>query len=36
MLAVEQSLHLGYTPDNPFPGGTVNRVVKGVRIHDLD
>jgi tagatose-6-phosphate ketose/aldose isomerase len=24
---------LGFTPDNPFPDGTVNRVVKGVTIH---
>jgi tagatose-6-phosphate ketose/aldose isomerase len=29
------SLHLGMTPDSPFPGGNVNRVVKGVRIHPL-
>ncbi|MGG7076413.1 SIS domain-containing protein [Clostridium sardiniense] len=27
------SLHLGISPDNPRPDGTVNRVVKGVIIH---
>jgi tagatose-6-phosphate ketose/aldose isomerase len=36
ILALSFSLHLGLTPDNPFPGGNVNRVVKGVRIHPLD
>lgn len=36
MLALSFSLHLGLTPDNPFPGGNVNRVVKGVRIHPLN
>lgn len=35
MLALAQSQQLGLTPDNPFPSGTVNRVVQGVRIHDL-
>lgn len=25
----------GHTPDNPFPGGQVNRVVRGVTIHPL-
>lgn len=34
-LALKQSLRLGITPDNPFPSGDVNRVVKGVRIHPL-
>lgn len=34
-LALQQSLRLGLTPDNPFPSGDVNRVVKGVRIHSL-
>ncbi|KHK95740.1 hypothetical protein LK09_18075 [Microbacterium mangrovi] len=34
-LALRQSLRLGLTPDNPFPSGDVNRVVKGVRIHPL-
>jgi tagatose-6-phosphate ketose/aldose isomerase len=34
VLALHQSLRLGLTPDNPFPDGTVNRVVQGVIIHD--
>jgi tagatose-6-phosphate ketose/aldose isomerase len=34
-LALSASLALGLTPDNPFPGGGVNRVVQGVTIHDL-
>jgi tagatose-6-phosphate ketose/aldose isomerase len=29
------SLSLGITPDNPFPNGEVNRVVKGVTIHQI-
>jgi tagatose-6-phosphate ketose/aldose isomerase len=33
MLALEESLRRGITPDNPNKSGTVNRVVKGVRIH---
>lgn len=33
-LALAASVRLGCTPDNPFPGGTVNRVVQGVTIHD--
>ncbi len=36
LLALSFSLRLGLTPDNPFPSGTVNRVVKGVHIHPLD
>jgi len=32
-LALHQSARLGLTPDNPFPDGTVNRVVQGVTIH---
>ncbi len=32
-LALFKSLALGLTPDNPFPSGTVNRVVKGVNIY---
>jgi tagatose-6-phosphate ketose/aldose isomerase len=36
ILAVSFSLNLGMTPDNPFPGGNVNRVVKGVSIHPLN
>jgi tagatose-6-phosphate ketose/aldose isomerase len=35
LLGLAFSLRRGLTPDNPFPGGTVNRVVKGVRIHPL-
>jgi tagatose-6-phosphate ketose/aldose isomerase len=31
--ALERSAALGFTPDNPFPDGTVNRVVQGVTIH---
>ena len=31
--ALHRSAALGLTPDNPFPDGTVNRVVKGVTIH---
>ncbi|MRW92961.1 SIS domain-containing protein [Duganella sp. FT80W] len=34
VLALHQSMRLGLTPDNPFPNGTVNRVVQGVIIHD--
>lgn len=30
------SLHLGISPDNPRPDGTVNRVVKGVIIHEYN
>lgn len=33
--ALACSLALGITPDNPFPGGEVNRVVQGVVIHDF-
>jgi tagatose-6-phosphate ketose/aldose isomerase len=35
ILALEFSLALGRTPDNPFPAGEVTRVVEGVRIHPL-
>lgn len=31
--ALRRSVALGLTPDNPFPDGTVNRVVQGVSIH---
>jgi len=31
--ALRRSVALGFTPDNPFPDGTVNRVVQGVTIH---
>ncbi|WP_027416520.1 SIS domain-containing protein [Aneurinibacillus terranovensis] len=33
MLAVFKSLHLGFRPDNPCPGGSLNRVVQGVTIY---
>ncbi|MBO3085226.1 SIS domain-containing protein [Cellulomonas fengjieae] len=33
VLALAASLAEGLTPDNPFPGGEVNRVVQGVVIH---
>lgn len=33
--ALACSLARGLTPDNPFPGGEVNRVVQGVVIHPL-
>ncbi|SBV36418.1 tagatose-6-phosphate ketose/aldose isomerase [uncultured Stenotrophomonas sp.] len=33
LFALHRSAALGLTPDNPFPDGTVNRVVKGVTIH---
>ncbi|WP_432543300.1 SIS domain-containing protein [Kineococcus sp. SYSU DK002] len=35
LLALGASVRLGCTPDNPFPDGSVNRVVRGVRIHEL-
>jgi tagatose-6-phosphate ketose/aldose isomerase len=35
ILALSFALRAGTTPDNPFPSGAVNRVVQGVRIHDL-
>lgn len=31
--ALQRSAAFGLTPDNPFPDGTVNRVVQGVTIH---
>ncbi|WP_254460223.1 SIS domain-containing protein [Xanthomonas sacchari] len=33
LFALQRSAALGLTPDNPFPDGTVNRVVQGVTIH---
>ena len=33
LYALERSIALGYSPDNPFPDGTVNRVVQGVTIY---
>lgn len=35
LVGLAFSIGLGATPDNPFPGGDVNRVVKGVSIHPL-
>ena len=35
LLALQVSLALGATPDNPFPDSAVNRVVEGVTIHPL-
>lgn len=36
VVALFSSVGVGCTPDNPFPGGSVNRVVKGVVIHPLE
>lgn len=36
LLALNTSVALGLTPDNPFPDGRVNRVVQGVTIHHHD
>ncbi|MGG7098876.1 SIS domain-containing protein [Clostridium sardiniense] len=36
MFGLFSSLHLGISPDNPRPDGTVNRVVKGVIIHQYN
>ena len=35
IFAFFQSLRLGLAPDKPNTSGTVNRVVQGVRIHEL-
>jgi len=35
LFALRASLALGRTPDNPFPDGEVNRVVRGVTVHPL-
>ena len=35
LFAFHTSQHYGVTTDDPFPGGTVNRVVQGVTIHPL-
>ena len=35
ILALSFALRVGTTPDNPFPTGSVNRVVQGVHIHQL-
>lgn len=36
LLSFFKSINLGITPDNPCPTGEVNRVVKGVILHNLD
>jgi len=33
LYALHRSAALGLTPDNPFPDGTVNRIVQGVTIY---
>jgi tagatose-6-phosphate ketose/aldose isomerase len=35
LLALRFSVGRGVTPDNPFPDGEVNRVVRGVTVHPL-
>ena len=35
LFGYHYSVSLGLTPDNPFPNGDVNRVVRGVVIHEL-
>jgi tagatose-6-phosphate ketose/aldose isomerase len=35
ILAFSFGLAIGTTPDNPFPNGDVNRVVKGVQIYEF-
>jgi tagatose-6-phosphate ketose/aldose isomerase len=35
VYALQHSLALGNTPDNPSSSGTINRVVQGVKIHAL-
>lgn len=35
ILGLSFALQVGTTPDNPFPGGDVNRVVEGVSIYSL-
>jgi tagatose-6-phosphate ketose/aldose isomerase len=36
LIGLHASLALGLGPDNPFPSGQVNRVVRGVRLHPLE
>ena len=33
LFSLYTSKHFGYSPDNPCPSGSVNRVVQGVTIH---
>lgn len=36
LLALGKSVDLGITADNPFPGGAVNRVVRGVTVYPFE
>ncbi len=36
LFALSASLRLGCTPDNPFPGGEVNKIVQGVIVHPIE
>lgn len=36
VIALLTLLKIGNTPDTPSPSGTVNRVVKGVLIHEFE
>jgi tagatose-6-phosphate ketose/aldose isomerase len=36
LIGLHASLALGLGPDNPFPSGRVNRVVRGVTLHPLE
>ncbi|SHJ03381.1 SIS domain-containing protein [Propionispora hippei] len=36
LFALSASLRLGCTPDNPFPGGEVNKIVQGVTVHPVE
>lgn len=36
LVGLFTSVKIGNTPDNPSPSGTVNRVVKGVHIHEYE
>lgn len=36
LFALSASLRLGCTPDNPFPGGEVNKIVQGVTVHPIE
>ncbi|WP_066497136.1 SIS domain-containing protein [Abyssisolibacter fermentans] len=36
IFAIFKSIKLGVNPDNPSPDGSVNRVVKGVTIHEFN
>ena len=36
IFSLYKSLHLGKTPDNPWPSGEVNRVVQGVTLYTYE